>query len=112
MAEYIKREKVSQILNDWEWECVHADDKELFDIVRDKHIEIDNIPAADVRPERDGWWSPNALETDDYWAAWFECSLCGYRLDDDDYKDEFRYCPNCGAKMDERMMNNDSSDNK
>lgn len=105
MAEYIDREKVYDMLNalggcgaepeSW------ADgwDKAFDEAIR----KLDNIPAADVRPERHGKWvsweeagnyipSPNR----------HECSVChdcaqflvnGIEL-------LSSYCPNCGAKMD------------
>lgn len=60
---------------------------------------IDKLPAADVREERYGAWVCEAMETDEIWTCWYECSLCGYRLDDDDYENKFKFCPICGAKM-------------
>lgn len=56
MAEYIERESVYKIFRKWTQECAKSDDKELFNIVGDKFIEIENIPAADVRPDNYGRW--------------------------------------------------------
>lgn len=88
-GKFIEREKVLEKFREWEQECVKGDDRELFDIVRDKHVEIDDIPVADVRAERHGVW----LRCDD---GLYECSKCGEVAGDNFYK----FCSNCGAKMD------------
>ena len=68
--------------------------------------DIQNIPAADVRPERHGeWvWNPNGMD----WnlGAW-QCSKCGgngnFSCNPHINPHIFvgsNYCSNCGAKMD------------
>lgn len=38
-------------------------------------------------------------------CRWFECSLCGYGVEDlfrkneEDYPADYNFCPNCGARM-------------
>ena len=58
-------------------------------------------PKADVEEVKHGFNTGN--------ANIFECSVCGYGVDDIYEADEknypvwkFNFCPHCGAKMDER----------
>ncbi len=101
MAEYIEREKVYKMLNalggcgaepeSW------ADgwDKAFDEAIR----ELDNIPAADVRPERHGRW----IEDEKYGIV--ICSECGEEHAWEDYR--VSYCEDCGAKMDGEDGEND-----
>lgn len=61
---------------------------------------VNDIPAADVRPERHGHWISrevgNFIPFVYHPPERYECSLCGYGTNDD----AFRYCPYCGGKMD------------
>ena len=96
MAEYIEREKVYDMLNalggcgaepeSW------ADgwDKAFDEAIR----ELDNIPAADVRPERHGRWIEN--------LPGYVCSACQgqYYTGIAMVTLGYGYCPYCGAKMD------------
>lgn len=87
MAEYIKRGEVSKMLNSIGG-C-DADPKSWAD-GWDKAIdtaisEINEIPAADVRPERHGEWFGTV------------CSACGGSTS---WYYDCDFCPNCGAKMD------------
>lgn len=93
MDEYIKRKKVRKMLNALGG-C--GADPESWADGWDKAIdtaieELEEIPAADVRPERHGRWIirsglPVCSECD--------CNNIGYAVV------SFDYCPNCGAKMD------------
>lgn len=60
---------------------------------------IENSPTADVEEVKHGFNTGN--------ANIFECSVCGYGVDDIYEADEknypvweFNFCPHCGAKMD------------
>lgn len=90
MTEYIEHEKVYEMLNalggcgaepeSW------ADgwDKAFDEAIR----ELDNIPAADVCPERHGEWLVS--------GECYECSECG----GGSTVNTNPYCWKCGAKMD------------
>lgn len=66
---------------------------------------FDNLPAADVRPERHGYWKGYTTSAfygcDDYGypiyrdVTIYYCSLCHRKS-----VVKERFCPNCGAKMD------------
>ena len=96
MAEYIEREEV--------YEMLHAlggcgADPDTWADGWDKAIdtaieELDDIPAADVRPERHGEW----LWIND---KFYECSECG-AFD----STKRPYCWKCGAKMDGKEHSN------
>lgn len=103
MAEYIERET---LISELSASCMPIDDREisgLFDCDESIRDIIDAIPAADVRPERHGYWSDKMIAVpqknkvgyheDDY-AFGFQCSECGEILN------KTAYCGNCGAKMD------------
>lgn len=64
---------------------------------------IKQIPAADVAQVVHGYNTGR--------CRIFNCSECGYGVDDifqeDEHNysvEEFNYCPNCGARMDLEMM--------
>lgn len=64
-------------------------------------IEIEGLPAADVRPVRHGRWGNKK-------GGFFEfaaCSLCGEEAPTAGITPN--YCPNCGAKMDLEGENDD-----
>jgi hypothetical protein len=59
---------------------------------------FNEIPAADVRPVRRGWW----IGTHDGFYYSYSCSECGYEaLYKENTKDQVcsDFCPNCGADM-------------
>ncbi len=97
MAEYLEREKLLEILRyrgtqyapkPFEGGFVSGWHEAIDEIESD----VEDIPAADVRPERHGRWEAAGNIV-------VECSACG-----DVYSAIMipRYfCPNCGAKMDE-----------
>ena len=68
--------------------------------LKDNMVEcINKQPTADVVEVKHGYDTGN--------ANIFECSVCGYGVDDIYEADEknypvwkFNYCPHCGAKMD------------
>lgn len=97
MAEYIERGKVVDLIQQIVAEIDDANEgmySENFVSGYQAGLElaelrVNDIPAADVRPERHGEW----LHCDD---GLCECSECGTVAGDNFYK----FCPNCGAKMD------------
>lgn len=96
MAEYIEREKVLELINNWKR---HDGIKHCVDYVAGwnealEQIEsnvAEDVPAADVAPAIRGVW----LERTDGGEG-FVCSHCkgGYAL-----YGVSSYCPNCGAKI-------------
>ncbi len=96
MAEYIEREKVYKMLNSLGGCGADPDtwadgwDKAFDEAIR----ELDNIPAADVRPERLGGWQHNG-------NGGAVCTCCK-GVSDEPFAIYYDYCPNCGAKMDGR----------
>ena len=90
MAEYIEHEKVYEMLNALGGCGADPDtwadgwDKAFDEAIR----ELDNIPAADVRPERHGEWLVS--------GECYECSECG----GGSTVNTNPYCWKCGARMD------------
>lgn len=94
--EYIERQEVYSEIN-------------KLPLTEDAAMEIlwaiDDIPTADVRPERHGKW----IKKRSIYAQtgkFFECSCCGRQIET--LSGELNYCPNCGAKMDGK--DNDSNE--
>ena len=58
--------------------------------------DVEDFPAADVRPVVRGRWEPvvDANEDGSPYQAGIHCSECGHF---DVW--EFNFCPNCGADM-------------
>ena len=104
MAEYIERDKVYNILNGLLNDiCDSTETSEEFDVGWETALErandkINDIPAADVRPERHGEW--NELSLDDQDEGMYICSKCKSIEFMPEECDIYAYCPNCGAKMD------------
>ena len=94
MAEYIERDKVYNILNGLLNDiCDSTETSEEFDVGWETALErandkINDIPAADVRPERHGEWLVS--------GECYECSECG----GGSTVNTNPYCWKCGAKMD------------
>ena len=93
MAEYIEREAAYSLA------------KKICDAIRngDYHPAtfgkvildmVDDFPAADVAPVRQGRWNV----ADDVGDCCYRCSECGFLRDAYDIDTE-NYCPNCGAAM-------------
>lgn len=104
MAEYIEREFAIKQFEEWVGESKYAWEKSV-------KRKLQQIPAADVRPERHGEWIVDDVESSDgTYAAYIEahCSQCNFALgfENGEYgwyigdRIPFDYCPNCGAKMD------------
>jgi hypothetical protein len=106
MAEYIKREVLSEIMND-----IAEDETCPMNIAADIYQAVDCISTADVEPVRHGHWEEAirarrsiAGKIEDFRC--YKCSACSkssfYKTD---------YCPNCGAKMAEEGQNENSNTN-
>ncbi len=81
MAEYIEREALIKRLTFAGAMCGWG----LY-LIKDE-------PAADVRPERHGYWEKNE-------EGIFQCSECKRLAVPTQYSQHLgNYCPNCGAKM-------------
>lgn len=109
MAEYIDRETLRKILENWRDAHADADDEQGCGLLEDVIWEVDAQPAADVAPVVHGRWEWFDEETGTpftgYEREWgWRCSHCKHELPDDyddpDYRPMLDYCPNCGAKMD------------
>lgn len=102
MAEYIERETVMKIIDDYG--CTHGVHSVLTAAVGSA---IYKLPAADVAPVKHGHWVYNQNGHDWGLGAW-ECSLCHSVNNNLPIDKRFspyvyagsKYCPNCGAKMD------------
>ena len=99
MAEYIEREAVMKIIDDYG--CTHGgtlgSHSGAVDVVGSA---IYKLPAADVVPVKHGHW----ISLDDYFED-AQCSECGDALvigdcSFNDFCECYKFCPNCGAKMD------------
>ena len=67
--------------------------------IDDMLSDVEDYPAADVRPVVRGKWEEKRIPDDDivcgYYIEW-HCSCCGVGADNYWKSD---YCPNCGASM-------------
>lgn len=96
MAEYIEKNKVVELLNEFKRGDVipHVEDysKGWNDALEQiESCVAEDIPAVDVRPERHGEWV-------DIGAGYVACSECGEEHGWENYR--ATYCDTCGAKMD------------
>lgn len=93
MAEYIDREAIRKILENWRDAHADVDDEQGCGLLEDVIWEVDAQPAADVAPVVHGVWV-RVHKIDP--ISGYRCSKCrrivGFDLTP--------YCPNCGAKMD------------
>lgn len=95
MADYIERKRLKEAISE---DCQHLScfDESFFDMVM---INVDNIPAADVRPVVNARWVEYKR------AHYFKCSSCKKPVP---YRKavqingtrEYNFCPYCGAQMD------------
>lgn len=66
--------------------------------------DIEDFPAADVRPVVRGEWIHTTHSIGGRDEDCVECPICGeyFVLDEwamDDFRNLFRYCPNCGTEF-------------
>lgn len=93
MAEYIDREALRKILENWRDAHADVDDEQGCGLLEDVIWEVDAQPAADVAPVVHARWIDDG-------RGIIICPECkrGYNL----HAKYTHYCPNCGAKMDGR----------
>lgn len=100
MAEYIDREALRKVLENWRDAHVDVDDEQGCGLLEDVIWEVDAQPAADVAPVVHGKW---IVRFDGpYKRRRCYCSHCGKHngVGGIAKNQEKPYCPNCGAKMD------------
>lgn len=90
MAEYIKRDYIDNILDDYIIDHPLCIDRDAARSVKEK---LASIPAADVAPVRHGRW--RLVEQERPPCRFFVCDKCAFEALTD-----YQYCPNCGARMD------------
>lgn len=90
MEEYLNREKVLEIVNEFELENRFKS----WNDYREIHALFLKVPVADVRPEIYGHW----METDESIGVEtaYACSECKYEVPENKLT---KFCPDCGAKM-------------
>lgn len=94
MAEYIERDVVLEIISRYEQASIRLKGEPIAGAACIA-VEVEDIPAADVRPVVKARWIPTG-ETAEVYGDVYKCSACGC-CD----IDEMDFCPNCGAKMEE-----------
>ena len=111
MAEYIDREALRKVLENWRDAHADVDDEQGCGLLEDVIWEVDAQPAADVAPVVYARWMPVYESEITGWdpaiagrdpIGGYICSACKEESIYD-CNDEFvlsNYCPNCGAKMD------------
>lgn len=100
MAEYIDREALRKVLENWRDAHADVDDEQGCGLPEDVIWEVDAQPAADVAPVVHGKW---IVRFDGpYKRRRCYCSHCGKHngVGGIAQNQEKPYCPNCGAKMD------------
>lgn len=90
MAEYIERESLRKILDQWRVAHADVDDVDGFDLLEDVIREVDAQTAANVAPVVHGRWVFGG-------DGCVICSKCNEEESNDNHRN---FCPNCGAKMD------------
>ena len=111
MAEYIEREALCEILENWRNAHADVDDEQGCGLLEDVICEVDAQTAADVAPVVHAEWLEAPFEPiwpGDFYAdgnfvvhtymAW-KCSRCGRRISEKQHPNKEPYC-HCGAKMD------------
>ena len=98
MAEYIEREAVLALAEDYEEVIGDGADKIFFE-----YIPVDKVrslPAADVRPVVRGRWKYRGQKVIDDLFPTYACSVC-HGVIPADWRRKCNFCPNCGAEMEE-----------
>ena len=95
MAEYIEREVLRKILENWRDAHADVDDEQGCGLLEDVIWEVDAQPVAHVASVV---YSRRAHISGDEWC----CTACGFVITTEGSWDRpvKKYCPNCGAKMD------------
>lgn len=98
MAEYIEREALYKILENWRDAHADVDDADGCGLLEDVMCEVKAQTAADVVEVVHGRW----IDFSEKHAFSEECSVCGCGVmwDITGELHRYNYCPNCGARMD------------
>ena len=95
MADYIEREKVTELIDYHQEEYCEAES--YFGLLKE---DFQELPSADVAPVVHGKWVKTDDDPED---TAYQCSVCGkealYKYNTCDSVCS-EYCPQCGAKMD------------
>lgn len=86
-GDLISRKALKSELKKREWEF-------CFPLIEIDEV-IDEMPAVDAEPVRQGTWELVTVGVNGHITAYHGCSVCGCV-----FKSPSHYCPNCGAKMD------------
>ncbi|MCX4357760.1 MAG: hypothetical protein OSJ43_16355 [Oscillospiraceae bacterium] len=107
MAEYIEREKIYADISRF---LINKDSADLTNsedgwtsAISEAMDMIKNAPAADIRPERHGYWIDKTQWYGHLGRILTQCSECGFEIEGDPTSRNTgmggKYCENCGAKM-------------
>lgn len=96
MADYIEREALCKILENWRDAHADVDDEQGCGLLEDVICEVDAQTAADVAPVVHGRWIEKSAPAR---KIYFECSHCGAQENKHTAIKGY-YCWRCGAKMD------------
>lgn len=98
MAEYIDKDELRKILENWRDAHADVDDEQGCGLLEDVIWEVDAQTAADVAPVVHGRWeyTPQTFNT----LGQIRCPFCAWWSLDQSIDGIYKYCPNCGAKMD------------
>ncbi len=94
MAEYIDREALRKVLENWRDAHADVDDEQGCGLLEDVIWEVDAQPAADVAPVVHGVWATHYRSGTPVAEGYVStcCDMWNSR--------KRNYCPHCGAKMD------------
>ena len=98
MAEYIGREALCKIFENWRDAHADVDDEQGCGLLEDVICEVDAQTAADVAPVVHGEWTFETATVNTLSRT--KCNICGWWTLDPSVDGVYKYCPNCGAKMD------------
>lgn len=89
MGDYVDRKRLKEAIREDALNCLSCYNGEVLDLVL---TEIDEAPAADVRPVVRGRWEPGYYDNHGEYVR--DCSECKKAS-----KDLTPFCPYCGAEM-------------
>lgn len=90
MGDYVDRKRLKEAIQEDAINCLSCYNGEVLDLVL---MDIDEVPAADVRPVVRGRWEHGAgriIAT---------CTVCGFTRNLNENFGAAIACPNCGADM-------------
>lgn len=98
MGDHVDRKRLKEAIREDALNCLSCYNGEVLDLVL---MDIDEVPAADVRPVVRGRW---IKQNDDPLDGNFYCSACHSGIDiatgsETPIDRKMFFCPNCGADM-------------